>query len=193
MKSRAAHWSIWANFIGYQIVWLAAVMGAGRGVAWPGIVAAVTFATWRFAVGYERALNLRLIAVALACGALIDGVAASEHLIHYAASSPALPPGGAPLWILALWSAFALTLTRSLAWLSGRAWLAALLGAFGAPAAYLSAARGWHAVALAPPEWRGLLWLAAGWAAATAALAALLTRGLRAGTPAGLWCQSSSP
>lgn len=193
MKPRAAHWSLWANFIGYQLVWFAAVMGAGRGVAWPGIVAALTFTAWRLAVGYERTLDLRLIAVALACGMLIDGVAASMRLIHYAAAAPALPPGGAPLWILALWTAFALTLTRSLAWLAGRTWLAALLGAFGAPAAYLSAARGWHAVIFAPPEWRGLVWLAAGWAAATAALVALLTRGLRAGTPVGLSCPSSAP
>lgn len=193
MKPRAAHWSLWASFIGYQLVWFAAVMGAGRGVAWPGIVAALAFAACRLAVGYGRALDLRLIAVALACGMLIDGVAASQRLIHYAASSPALPPGGAPLWILALWSAFALTLTRSLAWLAGRRWLAALLGAFGAPAAYLSAARGWHALIFMPPEWRGLLWLAVGWAIASAALAALLTRALRAGTPAGLSCQSSLP
>lgn len=193
MKPRAAHWSIWANFIGYQLVWLAAVMGAGRGIAWPGIAAALTFATWRLTTGHERTLDVRLIAAALACGMLIDGVAAAARLIHYAAASPALPPGGAPLWILALWTAFALTLTRSLAWLAGRRWLAALLGAVGAPAAYLSAARGWHAIAFAPPEWRGLLWLAAGWAAATAGLVALLTRGLRAGTTAGLSCQPSSP
>lgn len=193
MKPPVTHCSIWANFIGYQLVWLAAVMGAGRGAAWPGVAAALTFATWRLASGNERALDVRLIAFALACGMLIDGGAAATRLIHYAAASPALPPGGAPLWILALWSAFALTLTRSVAWLAGRTWLAALLGAFGAPAAYLSAARGWHALVLAPPAWRGLLWLAAGWAAAAAALAALLTHGLRAGSPSGLPCQSSSP
>ncbi|MCV6801485.1 DUF2878 family protein, partial [Achromobacter ruhlandii] len=33
----------WANLIGYQIVWFSAVIGAGQGLAWPGVVAATLF------------------------------------------------------------------------------------------------------------------------------------------------------
>ncbi|MGH8326520.1 MAG: DUF2878 family protein, partial [Steroidobacteraceae bacterium] len=90
-----------------------------------------------------------------------------------------------------LWMAFALTLTGSLAWLKGRPRIGTLLGAFGAPVAYLSAARGWHAVVFARPEWRGLLWLAAAWAGSTAALVCLLTRGLHAPGSAPLSCQNA--
>jgi hypothetical protein len=179
------------NLLGYQLVWFTAVIGAGRDEAWPAIGAALLFAAWQLATASSRALELRLIAAAPLFGATIDGVAATGGLIHYSAAAPALPPGGAPLWILALWMAFALTLTRSLAWLRGRPRIGMLLGGVGAPLSYLSAARGWHAIAFAQPECRGLLWLAAAWAGSTTALVYLLTRGLHAPGSASLSCQSS--
>ena len=30
--------SFWLSLIGYQTVWFAAVIGAGHGLAWPGVV-----------------------------------------------------------------------------------------------------------------------------------------------------------
>jgi hypothetical protein len=191
MKHRLASWSVVGNVLGYQFVWFTAVIGAGRGKAWPAIGAALLFAAWQLATSSGRALDLLLIAAALLFGVTIDGVAAVGGLVHYNAAAPALPPGGAPLWILALWMAFALTLTRSLVWLEGRPRIGMLLGAVGAPLAYLSAARGWHAIAFAQPEWRGLLWLAAGWTAAITGLIGLLRRGLRTPGSARLSCPSS--
>lgn len=191
MNWHSARWKVLGNLVGYQLVWFTAVIGAGRDEAWPAIGGALLFATWQLVTASSRALELRLIAAALLFGTTIDGVAAAGGLIHYSAAAPALPPGGAPLWILALWMALALTLTRSLAWLKGRPQIGMLLGAIGAPLAYLGAARGWHAVAFAQPEWRGLLWLAAAWAGSTTALVRLLTRGLHPPRSAHLSCQSS--
>jgi hypothetical protein len=179
------------NLVGYQLVWFTSVIGAGRDEAWPAVGAALLFAAWQLATASSRALELRLIAAALLFGTTIDGVAAAGGLIHYSAAAPALPQGGAPLWILALWMAFALTLTRSLAWLNGRPQVGMLIGAVGAPLAYLSAARGWHALAFVQPEWRGLLWLAAAWAGSTTALVRLLSRGLHVPGSAHLSCQNS--
>ena len=52
-----------------------------------------------------------------------------------------LLPGLAPYWIVAMWALFATTLNSSLGWLKGRPLLAALMGGFGGPLAYLAGHR----------------------------------------------------
>jgi len=159
------------NFLGYQVVWLVAVAGAGRGLVWPALAALAGFALWQLMLSGTRRADLRLLAVALALGVLLDGALSFGGVLSYAAPRPALPPGGAPLWILALWAAFALTLNHSLAWLRRRWLLAALLGALGGPLAYLAAAKLSNAVTFRAPEATVLAALAAGWGAALLVLA----------------------
>lgn len=166
----------WSNLVGYQLVWFATVVGAGRGLTWPALAATAVFAAWQLSVASRRGLELRLAATALALGVMLEGGLAASGLLRYGAATPALPEGGAPLWILALWVAFSLTITQSLGWLQGRPWTGALLGAVGAPMAYLAAARGWDAVAFAQPLWPALLWLALGWALAIPLLSGLALR-----------------
>lgn len=165
--------SLWANMLGYQVVWFVAVSGAGRDLAWPGVAAGGIFAAWQLARSAERALEVRLILVALALGALLDGALAASGLLHYAAPAPALPPGGAPVWILALWLAFALTLNRSLRWFQGKVLWGALFGAIGGPLAYAAAARLAGAVTFAAPMWHGETAVGAGWGASFALLCSL--------------------
>jgi hypothetical protein len=160
------------NIVGYQLVWFVIVYGAGAGRLWPGLLAAALFALWQLTVSQERAADLRLIGIALALGMLIDGALARSGLLSYASAAPALPPAGAPVWILALWISFALTLNHSLRWLRGRLALGALAGALGGPLAYLGAARLSGAVSFATPAWQPLAGLALGWALALALLAA---------------------
>ena len=162
----------WANFAGYQLVWFAAVCGASRGRIWPALLAMSVFATWQLAVSESRAADLRLVGTAVLLGSLLDGVLNTSGVLHYVSGSPALPAGGAPLWILALWVAFALTFNHSLRWLTGRPLLCLALGAAGGPVAYLAAAR-LGAVSFAVPAWHGLLGLAASWAIACALLGSL--------------------
>ncbi|GAB2590708.1 DUF2878 domain-containing protein [Dyella jejuensis] len=168
--------SFWGNLIGYQLVWFAAVIGAARGAAWPGLISGLLFISWQTVTAKRPEVELRLLAIALLLGIVIDGVMAQRGWARYATSSPAFPEHGAPWWILALWMSFATTLNRSLAYLRDRPWLALALGAIGAPLAYLGAQRGWHAVVFAAPAWRGIGWIAASWALALPLLAWLARR-----------------
>lgn len=165
------------NFVGYQAVWLAVVAGAGHGRAALGMGAAALFVAVQLVLSRRRRLDVRLMATAVLLGLIIDGTLGLLGWLRYASPAPALPPHGAPLWILCLWASFALTLTRSLAWLVSRPWLAVLLGALGGPLAYASAARGFAAVELATPAAHAVAGLALGWSIAMPVLAHLARRG----------------
>lgn len=153
-----------ANVIGNQCVWFCAVAGAGRGLAWPGVVAAAGFVAWQVAIAPLPRGEMKLVALAVLLGLAVDGLAGGMGWVVYAAQSGS--SWLAPTWILGLWAAFAVMLTVSLRALQGHLLLAAALGALGIPLAYLGAARGWEAVALNAPAWHGLAWLALAWALA---------------------------
>ena len=121
----------WASLIGYQLVWFAAVIGAGRGLAWPGIVAALLYAAGQLAATCCYKTDLSLMAAAMAMGLLLDSGLIQVGLARFAAPGPIT--GMTPAWILGLWVAFSLTFTQSLAYLQTRLWLAALLGGLGGP------------------------------------------------------------
>lgn len=166
----------WTNFLGYEIVWFIAVFGAGHGSALPGFLGAAVFVTWQIIMSDQRTADMRLVGVALVCGVLVDGGLSFSGWAHYAAMGLAVPTGGAPLWILALWAAFAMTLNHSMAWLRRRLWLACVLGLVGGPLAYWGVARGWQAMVFEPPTTRATIWLAIGWAVALPLLAGLARR-----------------
>lgn len=168
--------SLIGNILGYQIVWFVGVYGAGRGSPWPGVLAAAAFAAWQLSCSPQRGPDLRLIGVALVLGVVLDGSLARARILRYAAAYPALPPGGAPFWILSLWVAFALTLNHSLRKVRDHPVQAAFVGGFGGPLAYAAAERLSGAVAITPPRWQGLTCLGAGWAAALVLLGYLATR-----------------
>lgn len=161
----------WANLLGYQLMWFLLVRGASHASLTLPLLAAALFVLWQVAGSMQPQHELRLVAAALLLGLLVDGMAAANDWLRYASPAPALPPHGAPVWILMLWACFATTLNRSLAVLRGRAWLAALLGGLGAPLAYVAAARGWDAVQWS--SWFGLAWIGACWAVALPVLGAL--------------------
>jgi len=169
--------SFWVTLVAYELVWFAAVIGAGHGWNWPGVLATLLFAAWRWVVSAQRGVELRLVVVALLLGVILEGVWVRAGLVSYAAPWP-LP--AAPAWLMALWVAFALTIVPLFGYLHARPWLAAAFGAIGGPLAYLGAARGWHAVLLPVPAWHTLLALAVGWGFALPLLTALARRWLRA-------------
>lgn len=155
----------------FQAVWFAAVIGAGSGRAWPGVMAVAVFAAVTLRERSTRASDLRLMLIAALAGAMLDSVFVSSGLLRYAAQWPA--SGLAPAWIVALWINLALALNHSLRWLRPHPAWAAALGAMAAPLSYLGAARGWDAVAFAEPVWRTLATVAACWALLVALLVAL--------------------
>lgn len=167
--------AFWITLAAYELVWLAAVVGAGHGIVWPGIAAAGLFAAWRLAASPWRWIELKLIAVTLALALALEGLWVTSGLIAYSAPWP-FP--NAPAWLLALWVAFALTLVPLFGYLHGRPKLAVLIGAVGGPLAYAGAARG-HALQFPTPAWRGLAALSLGWAIALPSLTGLAARWLR--------------
>lgn len=165
------------NAVLFQVVWFAAVIGAGNGHAWPGVLAVAAFAAVTLRERSTRASDLRLIAAAAVLGTLLDSAFVSSGLLRYAAPWPAA--GLAPVWIVALWVNLALALNHSLRWVRPHPAWAAALGAIAAPLSYLGAARGWDAVAFAEPLWRTLGIVAVCWAVMMAILVAIARHGAR--------------
>lgn len=161
----------WFNLLGYQAVWFAAVLGAARGLVWPALVAAALFALAHFGLPGARRADARLLLCSVVVGALMDGGLAMSGWLAYAAAPAAWPP----LWILAIWASFALTLNHSLAYLQAHRLATVLLGAIGGPLAYLGAQR-LGAVVFAAPDWRALAALALAWSVALPALTQLARR-----------------
>ncbi len=141
--------NFWINFIMYQTTWLIAIAGAGHGLWWAGPVALAVFATWQLIVSERRRVDVVLLLCAAIIGFAIDSTLVHAGLLSYAAAEPS--PRFAPIWIVALWMSFALTLNHSLAYLQSHLTAASLLGAIGAPLAYWAAAHTWGAVTFLAP------------------------------------------
>jgi len=164
----------WANVIGNQVVWLCAVAGAARGWQWPALLAAALYVASQLMLSPQPRVDLRLLVLALACAWLVDGLAAASGSVRYAAA----PLGAAPPpWIMALWAAFAMTLTSSMRFLQRHLLLPVLFGLLLAPLAYLSAARGFDAVQFRAPAWHGVVLLGLGWSVALPLLCVVARRG----------------
>ena len=99
--------SFWLSLLGYQAVWLAAVIGAGHGTAWPGVLGMLVYAVAQLLLARNVRVNLSLMAAGLVLGFLFDGALLRCGLASYASGWPDLQL--APAWILALWISFALT------------------------------------------------------------------------------------
>ncbi|MDG2524183.1 DUF2878 domain-containing protein [Stenotrophomonas sp. HITSZ_GD] len=173
----------WPNLLGNQLVWLCSVAGAARGWQWPALVAATLYVASQLMTSAQPKLDLRLMWLALACAWLVDASAAASGTVRYAAAPLGWAP---PPWILALWAAFAMTLTTSMAFLQRHLAWPPLFGLLLAPLAYLSAARGFGAVHFTAPAWQGLLVLGAGWGVALSLLCRVARRGSRPAPPSSL-------
>jgi uncharacterized protein DUF2878 len=136
--------NVWINMVLYQATWIAAVAGAGQGLWWPGLVVLALFAVLQLALSQWRRADACLFLGVSLLGFVIDSTFVQLGLMQFQAALPW--PSLAPVWMVALWTSFALTLNHSLAFLQTRLLLATLLGAIGAPMAYLAASRGWQAL-----------------------------------------------
>ena len=163
----------WINAIFYQLTWIAAVAGAGHGLWWAGPVALTIFAGWQLSVSTQRRADAVLLLCAAAIGFAIDSSLVQTGVLSYAAAMPW--PHLAPIWIVALWMSFALTLNHCLAYLKAHLIVAAALGAIGAPLAYWAAASSWGAIHFVAAPFTALMVLAAIWAVLTPALCWLAT------------------
>jgi hypothetical protein len=174
----------WINMLFYQATWLAAVAGAGAGRWWPGLVVLLAFAIWQLSTSPWPRADAVLMASVSALGFGIDSAFVQNGLMHFATPGPL--PGLAPIWMVSLWTSFALALNHSLAFLQQRVVLASALGCFGASLAYWAAGHGWHALTFGEPPLRSIALIAAVWAVLMPLLAQLALRWRRFDAPAPL-------
>ena len=126
-------WRTLANVLGNQAVWFVAVIAAGQGRAWPGVLAAAVFVLSQLWRAPQRRDDIRLVGLAILCGLVVDGVASAQGWVVYRAAS--FGDLVAPPWILALWASLAVTLNSAMRALQSRLLLGALLGGIGGPLA----------------------------------------------------------
>ena len=155
---------IWklANAFGYQVVWLASVVGATHGARSAGPLAATLFAFMVLAFGGHRRADLWLVPWVLATGLLVDSSWIALGWLDY--TSPWPSAEFAPGWILAIWLAFSFTINHSLAFLKHRYALASLVGATGGPLAYGCATHVFGAIHFDAPDKTVLTGLGIAWA-----------------------------
>ncbi|EDY85982.1 conserved hypothetical protein [gamma proteobacterium HTCC5015] len=126
------------NFVAFQLVWLACVMGASYHYFWAGLACAVIFACVTLLLSETVGADMVLLAVALAGGSLLDSSWALLGVLQYE-SAPW--DWFAPPWILGLWLAFAMTINHSLAWLRFKPLWMAALAALACPFSYYAGER----------------------------------------------------
>lgn len=125
------------NFILFQLAWFACVLGAAKAMPWLGVGVTLIILGWHFYRAKQAKPEIALMLTALFIGAIFDQSMLTLHLIEYQAHG--WNNYLVPVWILALWLAFASTLNVSLAWMHDRYITAVLFGAAGGPLAYLAA------------------------------------------------------
>ncbi|MGH8477388.1 MAG: DUF2878 domain-containing protein [Methylococcales bacterium] len=128
-----------ANFILFQLGWLACVLGGAHGRPWLGIVVSLAILSWHFWRAQSAWLEARLLLVVALSGGMLDQLMLSLKLLGYPAAN--WPGQLLPAWMWMLWMLFATTLNVNLRWLRKRPLLGAMLGFAGGPLAYLGASR----------------------------------------------------
>ncbi len=127
------------NVLAFQAGWFAAVLGAGHGMPWLGIVVVPIVLGLHLALSPDWKPELLLALSAAAMGFGFDTMLVSAGVF-----APVLflfPEPFSPPWMVMLWVNFATTLNVSLGFLRGKYFFAGILGALGGPAAYYSGAR----------------------------------------------------
>ena len=114
------------NVILYQAVWFLCVFKENQGA----VFGLVLLAAHLYFSPY-RVKDMRMMAVLLAVGTLIDGALYLAGFMTY--NVQAMP---IPFWLAVVWLALATLPHHSLRWLKGRLLLASLFGALGGPLAY---------------------------------------------------------
>jgi hypothetical protein len=155
------------NCIAFQIGWFAAVLGAGNGMPWLGVVVVplVLLANLVLSADWRQELIVAL-------SAAIIGFAVDTGLVAAGVFAPAtlwFPRPYSPPWMVMLWMNQAATLNGCMAWLHGRYLAGSIFGAIGGPLAYLSGAK---LGAATLPSTNGLVILGITWACAFPALLA---------------------
>lgn len=128
-----------ANFLLFQVVYVACVLGARDVSPWLGVVASAGLLPLNllFLGPDERRRELGTVALAAALGAVVDSALRAGGVVGFAPETVPVgwPSWAAPPWILCLWVALGTLVRSSLAWMArlpiaAQAALGAASGAF---------------------------------------------------------------
>lgn len=129
-----------ANFLAFQICWFANVLGAAQGIPWLGPWVAMTWlAAHGLSCSSDRHVELSICASVGLLGYVADSALVLSGLLDFPEHGRLGAPS--PVWMVALWVGFAMTLRHSLGWLRGHYALGAALGALFGPLAYFAGAK----------------------------------------------------
>jgi hypothetical protein len=124
------------NILFFKLTWLACVLGGANGLAWIGPLFCIAFLlAQRHWLGAPKN-EWQLVAAIAGIGFLVDSSYVLSGLVQFATPGPLT--NAAPIWIVAMWANFALTLNHSMRWFQDHLIIAALMGAVAGPGAYLA-------------------------------------------------------
>jgi Protein of unknown function (DUF2878) len=127
------------NFIGFQLGWLACVLGGANGRPWLGVVLAVPILAWHFNKADSARKETYLLLAVAVIGGTFDQLLLTMEMVAYPAAD--WPSRLLPIWMCMLWVLFASTLNVSLRWMRGRLLVGSASGLLGGPVAYYAASR----------------------------------------------------
>lgn len=148
------------NFILFQLLWFAAVLGAAQGASWWALPVLVAMLAWTPMTGAALMPDLRLVAIGIAIGIVFEICFIASGAIAYQAQWSNWAP---PLWIIALWAGFAMSFNHSMAWMCRRPLVACVFGGIGAVLSLLAGMRLGAAEPLLP-DWQVALIYGTSWA-----------------------------
>jgi hypothetical protein len=126
---------LFINFIGFQIGWFACVIGAANGQPLLAIICAFLIVAIHLYRNSSYA-ELLIIVVAMLIGFVWESLLVASGWLSYINTSDS--ERFAPVWLVAMWAVFATTINLSMAWLKGRWFLAAIMGAVFGPLAFVA-------------------------------------------------------
>lgn len=149
------------NFIGFQLLWWASVLSAKPQLSWAVLALVVVLACvhLHWIEGWKQTLPLLMTTL---IGCILDQFGYYMGWVNFEFHS--VFTAYIPLWMIALWLAFSMTVNVSMRWLQGKNALAVFLGAVFGPLAYVGAQQ--LQVVTLPFGALSLIWVAVEWALA---------------------------
>ena len=117
-----------SNLLWFQLCWFVAVLGREKLIA----VLALLLVVRLLQPDWRRELYLMVTCASI--GVIVDAVLTHLEFFVFVPD----PMMTLPFWLIGLWLAFSGTLNAGLAWLQGRLFLSALLGAVFGPLSYFA-------------------------------------------------------
>ena len=123
----------------FYLVWITAVVGSAQLMVWPVLLSCGILLAWQLHPARRHPTDFKVLAVALILGLLADSLWIGTGLLEYTDQRPFATIS--PLWIIALWAGFALTINHSLQFLKNHPVLPIISGVIGGPMSYYAGVR----------------------------------------------------